>query len=202
MKLSRFKEQFPFNVSVRRIADSSWIIYFLLHENEIVYIGKSSEQAFLGRIAAHKSDKVFDSFFVVDNIESEKAALKIETGFICLIRPKYNLASTQIDVSAINELMRFCSANSDLSNIVRGEINAIKKERHKNSKEKQRDSAMSAIRNYRSAMKKAEQKFTRGDITQEQLGATLANLQGLTANQERRKLELEAQLETMKNRKA
>lgn len=67
---------------------------------------------------------------------------------------------------------------------------------------KQRDSAMSAIRNYRTSQRKAQQSFEIGDITQEQLSATLVNLQELTANQERRKLELEAQLETMKTRKA
>jgi len=67
---------------------------------------------------------------------------------------------------------------------------------------KQRDSAMSAIRNYRTAQRKAQKDFESNAITQDELSATLLHLQEMTANQEQRKSELEAQLETMKNRKA
>ena len=107
MKLSRFEQQFPFKISLRKIAESPWLIYFLVDDDAIVYVGKSSEAGLRGRIGSHLQDKTFTAFFTIDNFSSEIDALRIESGFISLLRPKYNTASTEIDISAIGGLINF-----------------------------------------------------------------------------------------------
>jgi hypothetical protein len=122
MKLSRFEQQFPFKISLRKINETPWLIYFLVKGENIVYVGKSSESGLSGRLSSHKAEKDFDRFFIIDNIESEAKALKIETGFICLLKPAYNVQSTEIDIPAINSLMEFINTYGSINKAIQKEI--------------------------------------------------------------------------------
>lgn len=61
-------------------------IYFLVRGETVVYIGSSRNV--LPRIAAHKKDKVFDSYFIVEANEDD--LLNIETEYIAEFTPEYN----------------------------------------------------------------------------------------------------------------
>lgn len=63
-------------------------VYFLCHENEVVYVGQSRNV--LLRIQAHDDDpdKIFDRAYMIRIPESE--LLKVEGHFIHLLNPTYN----------------------------------------------------------------------------------------------------------------
>lgn len=65
-------------------------IYFLVHEQEIVYVGQSINCHI--RIGSHLNDelKVFDSYFVVECPESRLD--EMEAKYIVKFRPRFNLA--------------------------------------------------------------------------------------------------------------
>lgn len=69
-------------------------IYFLMQGSEIVYVGQSTNCNF--RIGNHLSDeqKVFDSYFMVECIESRLD--EMEAKYIVKFRPKYNLAIPKV----------------------------------------------------------------------------------------------------------
>lgn len=67
---------------------NSNVIYYLYHENEIVYIGQTN--CLMRRISEHYNDKIFDtfSFFIVDGSKMER--LQLEKDLIKKNQPKYN----------------------------------------------------------------------------------------------------------------
>jgi len=85
---------------------SKWVIYFLLSDNEIVYIGKSSASNYLGRIRAHLRDKDFDCYHVLPVQMNQAETLNFETSLISAIRPCYNKKDCKPDVNAIVRGMR------------------------------------------------------------------------------------------------
>jgi hypothetical protein len=70
-----------------------YYIYFLLYNNEVVYVGKSVSVK--ARILAHLSDKLFDSYkyFELDTLD-HKEVLKIERYHIDKYKPVFNNSTT------------------------------------------------------------------------------------------------------------
>ena len=60
-------------------------VYFLMQENEVVYIGASGDN---GRIRAHSKDKIFDSFYYFMCTDFEH--WKLETLLINNFETRYN----------------------------------------------------------------------------------------------------------------
>jgi hypothetical protein len=74
-------------------------VYFLLQDNLIVYVGKSTNNV-NGRVLSHRVDKEFDGYsFIVSRDEEEMSTL--ETLFILRYKPKYNKS-----IPASNEYMK------------------------------------------------------------------------------------------------
>ena len=63
-------------------------IYFLLKDNNLVYVGKSNN-GILGRISSHIKDKDFDSAYYVAS-SSEELLDEYEKKYIIKYKPKYN----------------------------------------------------------------------------------------------------------------
>ena len=75
----------------RKIANNLYFIYALIKNDEIVYIGQSSE--IMGRLSSHiSSDKVFDHYSIVETFSnvSSDYVLKKEKEYIQTFKPKYN----------------------------------------------------------------------------------------------------------------
>lgn len=82
-------------------------VYFLVENNEVVYVGQSTDIA--SRIRKHQSDKFFNKVFY---IECRKERLnEIENYFIISFNPEYN--RTHNAVIAIN---KFRLHNNNLTN--------------------------------------------------------------------------------------
>jgi hypothetical protein len=76
---------------------SGCYVYFLLAEKEIIYIGCSA--AVLNRINSHKSDKIFDSYFI-QKMPDLKNGLIMETEYIKTFQPKYNIKDNPVSPKA------------------------------------------------------------------------------------------------------
>lgn len=85
--------------------DDDWIVYCLIHNGDIVYVGKSSKSGFWGRMKDHKGRKQYDSYFTIDSVELESDALKLEGALITLINPRYNKTNLKADGGQIDFLM-------------------------------------------------------------------------------------------------
>lgn len=105
MKTEDFFSQFG-NQKIMTL-DDDWIVYCLVFEGSIVYIGKSSKSGFWGRIREHNKRKQFDSYFIIDSVDLESDALKLEGGLIALINPKYNKSGLKADGSQIMFLRKW-----------------------------------------------------------------------------------------------
>lgn len=79
-------------LSIKREFKEDYIIYALINNNEIVYIGQS-KNIFL-RLNDHRaSNKVFDSWCVVENLgtyTTSKEVNRLEEKYIRKFLPKYN----------------------------------------------------------------------------------------------------------------
>ena len=69
-------------------------IYCLIHNDEIVYVGKTIN--IQSRISTHKKDdsKIFNSFSIISKLPNEisdSELLKLEEKYIKLLKPKYNI---------------------------------------------------------------------------------------------------------------
>jgi len=85
----------------------NWVIYLLVHNDEIVYVGKSSYRGYTRRIKSHAKDKVFDTAYVAQVSDSERKALDIEASFISMLQPAYNIIGNTFDpVSVSNGLSK------------------------------------------------------------------------------------------------
>jgi excinuclease UvrABC nuclease subunit len=74
-------------------------IYCLIHNDEIVYVGKTIN--IQSRILEHKKDrtKVFDSFSVISQLPNEipdNELLSLEEKYIKLLKPKYNIIHNKV----------------------------------------------------------------------------------------------------------
>jgi len=63
------------------------VVYFLIHEDEIVYVGFTNNIHF--RLAAHKADKMFDRFYTIE-FETKEEGLLFEKQYIKKFKPLYN----------------------------------------------------------------------------------------------------------------
>lgn len=70
-----------------RPSDDIYNLYFLILEEEIVYVGKSNNVE--GRLYDHRRNKEFDSYSVFE-CESEKDSLRLEALAIMKYKPRYN----------------------------------------------------------------------------------------------------------------
>jgi len=86
------------NNNKRLIRNNESIIYCLIKDNEIVYIGQSTE--FLERLSKHNRDKrgLFDSYAVIENLGVDfdyQKLLSREKYYIKMLKPKLNKAHVQ-----------------------------------------------------------------------------------------------------------
>jgi hypothetical protein len=63
-------------------------VYFLIHENDIIYVGYSIKP--YNRISAHLADKKFDRYHIL-NFETQEDALATEQLYIKNFKPIYNI---------------------------------------------------------------------------------------------------------------
>lgn len=110
MKLSEFCTQFNLSPDVKTVGVDEYLIYFLICQGQIVYVGKSSEGGLSGRLRTHQADKEFDSYFTVNGIPDEAHALELEKGFISLLRPQYNKADVRMNIRAIQKVIQYVTA--------------------------------------------------------------------------------------------
>jgi len=79
-------------ISSKREFKESYLIYALISNNEIVYIGQSTN--ILLRISTHlTSNKVFDSWSIIENLgtyTTSKEVNRLEEKYIRKFLPKYN----------------------------------------------------------------------------------------------------------------
>jgi len=94
----------------KREIKETYIIYALIKNDEIVYIGQSTN--IMTRIGSHlHSEKVFDSWCIVENLgvyTTSKEVSRLEEKYIRRFLPKYNKAHNakfQKAVSARNKLL-------------------------------------------------------------------------------------------------
>lgn len=67
-----------------------YTVYFLIRDEHIVYIGKSSWRRVWKRVKEHLKDKAYDDFAVLDGRLTEAACLELEAGLITYVNPEYN----------------------------------------------------------------------------------------------------------------
>lgn len=70
-----------------------WGVYFLIHQDEIVYVGKTTN--LVRRYSTHRSEgrKIFDSFSYIELPSGDEEKLQyVETFYIWKFEPKYNQA--------------------------------------------------------------------------------------------------------------
>ena len=78
-------------LSKKREYFNSICIYALIYDNEVVYIGQSSDV--MGRLSSHRmSSKKFTHFAIVERIDTGDSEYvnKIERDYIYKLKPKYN----------------------------------------------------------------------------------------------------------------
>jgi hypothetical protein len=110
MKVSEFSAQFNIEANLKSVDDDPYLLYFLVKDGAIVYVGKSNEFGFSGRLRSHKADKDYDSYFTMNSISNEAQALELEKGFISLIRPEYNKAEKAVNMRAIRALIQYVTS--------------------------------------------------------------------------------------------
>jgi len=81
----------------------NWVIYLLVHNGEIVYVGKSSYRGYTRRIKSHAKDKVFDEVYIAQVTDIEQEVLSVESAFISLLQPKYNIADNVFDWQVVQQ---------------------------------------------------------------------------------------------------
>lgn len=93
----KFKE---FNQCIELTKSSQVFIYFLLDENEVVYVGKTTRG--ISRIYAHKN-KHFNRIFVLPCYEQDLD--KLENKYIVKYKPKYNKIPNRKEVYSIKQAL-------------------------------------------------------------------------------------------------
>ena len=78
------------------------VIYFLLQDNEIVYVGSSNKG--LSRIYQHIRDKKFNAYSYIV-VPSENRA-KLENNYIFRFNPKYNYIPNYENMISLNVLQK------------------------------------------------------------------------------------------------
>ena len=78
------------------------VIYFLLQDNEIVYVGSSNKG--LGRIYQHIRDKKFDAYSYIVVPAENRADL--ENNYIFRFNPKYNHIPNYENIISLNVLQK------------------------------------------------------------------------------------------------
>lgn len=102
-------------------------VYFLIYENDIVYVGFSSDVQY--RLRAHKSNKKFDRYYFI-KVDDVKSGLELEKSYIQKFKPAYNLAYNDENM-AKNKTKRkeLCKINSntieDIKEIIKQENKKI-----------------------------------------------------------------------------
>lgn len=114
MTIFEAKQQLHLDIHIFQPASERYVIYFLLDNHEIVYVGKSSDKGYLNRIRNHRKDKVFDSYAIATTNLTETKCLEFETSLISLIQPKYNKKDSFFN---INRIVQGVSAYYDANNL-------------------------------------------------------------------------------------
>ena len=67
------------------------VVYLLIDGEQVVYIGKSTNNGFVGRYKMHLKDerKIFDNAVIIP-IDGDGLAYQVEQGLICIYEPMYN----------------------------------------------------------------------------------------------------------------
>lgn len=91
------------------ITESEYYVYFLIFDNEIVYVGYSANVD--SRIAAHKRDKHFNKTFKIKQ-ESDKEALTLEEHYIKKFNPLYNRSKAEHSTLYNDRVICFCEENN------------------------------------------------------------------------------------------
>ena len=81
----------------------NWVVYLLVHNGEIVYVGKSSYRGYTRRIRSHAKDKAFDRAYVAQVSDSEQKTLQIETSFISMLQPRYNITDNKFSAWRVSK---------------------------------------------------------------------------------------------------
>ena len=96
----------------RRIEDKQRGIYFLLQDEEVVYVGKCVNG--LARLTAHKTDKKFNYFCWLDCPNADdKKLLQLETKYILKYLPKYNGRPSVMDDKYMAASAYYLSVSTD-----------------------------------------------------------------------------------------
>lgn len=107
MKYGDFCNQFNIAPDIKRPGIDDYLVYFLLDGETVVYVGKTSDVGLYSRIKSHQQDKQFDGFFTINRIPTEEEALILESGFISIIRPRYNKADAKVNILAIRAVIEY-----------------------------------------------------------------------------------------------
>lgn len=112
MNIFDAKQQFYLDLHFFSPVSEKYVIYFLLDNNEVVYVGKSSDDRYMGRIRKHRKDKLFDSYAVAATNLTERQCLEFETSLISLMQPKYNKKDSFFNLlRVVNGINTYYGAN-------------------------------------------------------------------------------------------
>lgn len=105
MNIYDFQHQFNLDLPRYGYDASKYLIYLLVKDNKIVYVGKSDFRNVMGRLRSHKKDKDFDSYCVLPFSGNEYQTLYFESGLISLLRPEYNQVGSRVDIGKVKYLL-------------------------------------------------------------------------------------------------
>jgi hypothetical protein len=103
MTIDNFKKGVSLDFKKTETCNLNWVVYLLVHNKEIVYVGKSSYSGYTRRIKSHMKDKIFDEVYVAQVTDIEQEVFTVERSFISLLQPKYNIADNVFDWQVVQQ---------------------------------------------------------------------------------------------------
>jgi len=99
-------------------------VYFLINENEIIYIGFTTDLNF--RLKTHSSNKIFDRFYNI-KVDNVKDGLILEKYYIKKFKPAHNIVFNESSKRASNKttpareiiLPKKCYENKEVGNLIK-----------------------------------------------------------------------------------
>jgi hypothetical protein len=101
MNIEELQKQLNLPLHVYGADKVQWVVYCLIDNENIVYIGKSSHRRHIGRIKSHAKNKSFDSYCVIPVLMNEQDCYTFEAALISLVRPKYNKEHIEPDLKKV-----------------------------------------------------------------------------------------------------
>ena len=117
MNARNFMSGTPLDFTRVAILEKNWVVYLLVKNGEIIYVGKSSYTRYAHRIKQHMKNKQFDDVYVAQVSDSEYKTLAVESSFISMLQPKYNIAGNSFDYSKISKGLAIVNENQPKKNI-------------------------------------------------------------------------------------